>query len=67
MAKSVKWRSFLRTTPLLLILGLGGVTTAVTLGAPGLTLPSASGGSISDSPKEEIDQVSEYISKSSIP
>ena len=57
MAKSVKLRSFLRTTPLLLILGLGGVTTAVTLGAPGLTLPIASLESISDSPKEVIDQV----------
>ena len=61
MAKSVKLRSFLRTTPLLLILGLGGVTTAVTLGAPGLTLPSASGGSISDSPKEVIDQVWQIV------
>ena len=61
MAKSVKWRSFLRTTPLLLILGLGGVTTAVTLGAPGLTLPSVSGGSISDSPKEVIDQVWQIV------
>ena len=61
MAKSVKLRSFLRTTPLLLILGLGGVTTAVTLGLPGLTLPSASGGSISDSPKEVIDQVWQIV------
>ncbi len=61
MAKSVKWRSFLRTTPLLLILGLGGITTAVTLGAPGFTLPSASGGSISDSPKEVIDQVWQIV------
>ena len=61
MAKSVKWRSFLRTTPLLLILGLGGVTTAITLGAPGFTLPSASGGSISDSPKEVIDQVWQIV------
>ena len=57
----MKWRSFLRTTPLLLILGLGGVTTAVTLGTPGLTLPSASGGSISDSPKEVIDQVWQIV------
>ena len=61
MAKSVKWRSFLRTTPLLLILGLGGITTAVTLGGPGFTLPSASGGSISDSPKEVIDQVWQIV------
>ena len=61
MAKSVKWRSFLRTTPLLLILGLGGITTDVTLGGPGFTLPSASGGSISDSPKEVIDQVWQIV------
>ena len=61
MTKSVKWRSFLRTTPLLLILGLGGITTAVTLGGPGFTLPSASGGSISDSPKEVIDQVWQIV------
>ena len=61
MAKSVKWRSFLRTTPLLLILGLGGITTAVTLGGPGFTLPSSSGGSISDSPKEVIDQVWQIV------
>ena len=61
MSKSVKWRSFLRTTPLLLILGLGGITTAVTLGGPGFTLPSASGGSISDSPKEVIDQVWQIV------
>ena len=61
MAKSVKWRSFLRTTPLLLILGFGGVTTAITLAAPELTLPSASGGSISDSPKEVIDQVWQIV------
>ena len=61
MANSAKWRSFLRTTPLLLILGLGGVTTAITLGAPGFTLPSASGGSISDSPKEVIDQVWQIV------
>lgn len=54
-------RSFLRTTPLLLILGLGGITTAVTLGGPGFTLPSASGGSISDSPKEVIDQVWQIV------
>jgi carboxyl-terminal processing protease len=61
MANSVKWRSFLRTTPLLVVLGLGGVTTAVTLGAPGFSLPSASGGSISDSPKEVIDQVWQIV------
>ena len=54
MAKSLNWRSFLRSTPLLILLGLGGVTTAITVGMPGLTLPTASGGSISDSPKEVI-------------
>lgn len=61
MAKSLNWRSFLRSTPLLILLGLGGVTTAITVGMPGLTLPTASGGSISDSPKEVIDQVWQIV------
>ena len=61
MAKSLNWRSFLRSTPLLILLGLGGVTTAITVGMPGLTLPTASGGSISDSPKEVIDQVRQIV------
>ncbi len=61
MAKSLNWRSFLRSTPLLILIGLGGVTTAITVGMPGLTLPNASGGSISDSPKEVIDQVWQIV------
>ena len=61
MAKSLNWRSFLRSTPLLILLGLGGGTTAITVGMPGLTLPTASGGSISDSPKEVIDQVWQIV------
>ena len=61
MTKSLNWRSFLRSTPLLILLGLGGVTTAITVGMPGLTLPTASGGSISDSPKEVIDQVWQIV------
>ena len=61
MAKAKGLRSILRSTPLLLLLGLGGVTTAVTLGMPGLTLPTATGGSISDSPKEVIDQVWQIV------
>ena len=61
MAKSLNWRSFLRSTPLLILLGLGWVTTAITVGMPGLTLPTASGGSISDSPKEVIDQVWQIV------
>ena len=61
MAKSLNWRSFLRSTPLLILVGLGGVTTAITVGMPGLTLPTASGGSISDSPKEVIDQVWQIV------
>ena len=61
MAKSLNWRSFLRSTPLLILLGLGGVTTSITVGMPGLTLPTASGGSISDSPKEVIDQVWQIV------
>ena len=61
MAKSLNWRSFLRSTPLLILLGLGGLTTAITVGMPGLTLPTASWGSISDSPKEVIDQVWQIV------
>ena len=61
MAKSLNWRSFLRSTPLLILLGLGGVSTEITVGMPGLTLPTASGGSISDSPKEVIDQVWQIV------
>ena len=42
-------------------LGLAGVSTAVVLAGPGLTLPSATGGSITNSPKEVIDQVWQIV------
>ena len=45
----------------LLILGLGGIAAAVVVSRPGLSLPSASGGSITDSPKEVIDQVWQIV------
>jgi len=54
--------SFLRSTPLLLLLGLGGVTTAMSLGRPVLSLPySYKLHSITDSPKEVIDQVWQIV------
>ena len=62
MVKGLRFRSVLRSTPLLVLLGIGGVTTAaITLGTPGFTLPSATGGSITDSPKEVIDQVWQIV------
>ena len=61
MFRGQRLRSILRSTPLLVVLGLGGLTAAVSLGAPGFTLPSASGGSITDSPKEVIDQVWQIV------
>ena len=45
----------------LLILSLGGIAAAVVLSRPGLSLPSATGGSITDSPKEVIDQVWQIV------
>ena len=45
----------------LLIPGLGGIAAAVVLSRPGLSLPSATGGSITDSPKEVIDQVWQIV------
>ena len=53
--------SLLRSSPLLVLLGIGGVATAVTVAGPSLGLPSASGGSITDSPKEVIDQVWQIV------
>ena len=52
-------RGVLRSAPLLLILGLGGM--AVSMAAPSLGLTGASGGAISDSPKEVIDQVWQIV------
>ena len=45
----------------LLILGLGGIASAVVVSRPGLSFPSAAGGSITDSPKEVIDQVWQIV------
>ena len=45
----------------LLILGLGGIAAAVVVSRPGLSFPSAAGGSITDSPKEVIDQVWQIV------
>ena len=54
--------AFLRSTPFLLLLGLGGVTTAVSLGRPVLSLPySYQLRSITDNPKEVIDQVWQIV------
>ena len=44
-----------------MVLGLGGLATAITVAQPSLSLPSASGGSITDSPKEVIDQVWQIV------
>ena len=61
MPSPVRLGSLLRTGPLLVVLGLAGVATAVTVAQPSLSLPSASGGSITDSPKEVIDQVWQIV------
>ncbi len=46
---------------LLMILGAGGITAAVAVAAPGLGLPSTSNSSITNSPKEVIDQVWQIV------
>ena len=46
---------------LLLILGAGGIAAAVAIAAPGLGLPSTTSSSITDSPKEVIDQVWQIV------
>ena len=61
MPKPFQLRSILRSGPLLLFLGIGGVATAFSIAQPSLSLPSASGGSITDSPKEVIDQVWQIV------
>ena len=61
MVRSQRLCSLVRSTPLLLMLGVGGVVTAMGISSPGLSLPSASGGSIHDSPKEVIDQVWQIV------
>ena len=52
-------RGVLRSAPLLLMLGLGGM--AVSMAGPSLGLTGASGGAIIDSPKEVIDQVWQIV------
>ena len=44
-----------------MILGAGGLTAAVAVAAPGLGLPSTSNSSITNSPKEVIDQVWQIV------
>jgi carboxyl-terminal processing protease len=46
---------------LLLILGAGGLTAAIAVAAPGLGLPSTNSSSITNSPKEVIDQVWQIV------
>ena len=45
----------------LLILGAGGLTAAIAVAGPGLGLPSTNSSSITDSPKEVIDQVWQIV------
>ena len=61
MSRGQDMRRFLRSAPLLAGLGLAGVTTALVMAVPAQTLPSAAGGSITDSPKEVIDQVWQIV------
>ena len=61
MSRGQDMRRFLRSAPLLAGLGLAGVTTALVMAGPAQTLPSAAGGSITDSPKEVIDQVWQIV------
>ena len=61
MSRGQDMRRFLRSAPLLAGLCLAGVTTALVMAGPAQTLPSAAGGSITDSPKEVIDQVWQIV------
>ncbi len=62
MARGQFYRAFLRSTPLLLLFGVGGITTAVTLSRPGFSFPYAYQlDSVRDSPKEVIDQVWQIV------
>jgi len=45
----------------MVLLGAGGVSAAVALASPGLGLPSSGSSSITDSPKEVIDQVWQIV------
>ena len=46
---------------LLLMLGAGGLTAAIAIASPGLSLPSTNSSSITNSPKEVIDQVWQIV------
>ena len=59
MPRANRFSSVLRSGPLLLMLAAGGM--AVSFAAPTIGLPGASGGSITDSPKEVIDQVWQIV------
>ena len=59
MPSANRLRGVLRSGPLLLIMGLGGM--AVSFAGPSLGLTGASRGAISDSPKEVIDQVWQIV------
>ena len=59
MPTANRFSSVLRSGPLLLMVGLGGMV--VSFAAPSIGLPGASGGSIADSPKEVIDQVWQIV------
>ncbi len=50
-----------QSTPWLILLGVGGVSTAVALATPGMGLPSSNSTAIIDSPKEVIDQVWQIV------
>ena len=53
--------AYLQHRGLLLILGAGGLTAAIAVAAPGLGLPSTNSSSITNSPKEVIDQVWQIV------
>jgi len=61
MSRGSNARRFCGSAPLAVILGLLGVSTAVALARPGLSLPNAISVSITDSPKEVIDQVWQIV------
>ena len=59
MASVRRLRSLLRSGPLVLLLGFGGMAVAVA--APRMGLPSGASSAIADSPKEVIDQVWQIV------
>ena len=59
MASVSRLRSLLRSGPLVLLLGFGGIAVAVA--TPRMGLPSGASPAIADSPKEVIDQVWQIV------